>query len=49
MTIKHAKQAKGCHSRQCLFSDFGDADGFQRDYAELRKRFADIDHANSHS
>ncbi|MFG0265039.1 MAG: hypothetical protein ACF8AM_07775 [Rhodopirellula sp. JB055] len=41
--IKHAKLSKGCHSRQCLFCDFGDADGFRSQYATLRERFDDID------
>ncbi|KLU05571.1 hypothetical protein RISK_002203 [Rhodopirellula islandica] len=41
--IKHAKLGKGCHSRQCLFCDFGDADGFRREYATLREQFHDIE------
>ncbi|WDQ14901.1 hypothetical protein [Rhodopirellula sp. P2] len=41
--IKHAKLSKGCHTRQCLFCDFGDADGFRREYATLREQFQDIE------
>ncbi len=34
--IKHAKRAKECHKRQCLFCVFGDAEGFRSDFeAEL--------------
>ena len=41
--IKHARRAKGCHSRQCLFCEYGDADGFQKEFDDLRKNFADLE------
>jgi hypothetical protein len=41
--IKHARRVKGCHSRQCLFCDYGDAEGFRREFDELRQRFSDIE------
>jgi hypothetical protein len=37
--IKHARRAKGCHARQCLFCEYGDAEGFRHEYEELRKQF----------
>ncbi len=40
--IKHAKRAKGCHSRQCLFCEFGDGEAFHRSYEQLRKQFDDL-------
>ena len=41
--IKHASRVKGCHSRQCLFCEYGDAEGFRREFDELRQRFSDIE------
>lgn len=41
--IKHARRAKGCHSRHCMFCEYGDAEGFRREFDELRKNFADIE------
>ena len=40
--IKHARRVKNCHARQCLFCEYGDAEGFRREYESLRKEFADI-------
>jgi hypothetical protein len=41
--IKQAKPMKGCHTRQCLFCDFGDAEVFHREFDELRKQFDDLE------
>ena len=40
--IKHARRAKGCHTRQCLFCQFGDAEGYRRELDRIRKRFSDL-------
>jgi hypothetical protein len=40
--IKHARRVLGCHARQCLFCEYGDADGFRRNVDDLRKRFDDL-------
>jgi hypothetical protein len=40
--IKHAKRAKGCHSRTCMFCEFGDAEDYNENLHELRKRFDDL-------
>lgn len=40
--IKHARRAKGCHSRTCLFCEFGDAEGYAENLQELRKQFHDL-------
>jgi hypothetical protein len=40
--IKHARLPKGCHSRQCMFCEFGDAEGYRRDFASLRRKFDDL-------
>ncbi|SMP66706.1 hypothetical protein SAMN06265222_11031 [Neorhodopirellula lusitana] len=45
--IKHAKHVKGCHKRQCMFCDFGDAEAFRSGYVELRSRFADLEAAEA--
>ena len=39
--IKHARRAKGCHARQCLFCEYGDAEGFRHEYEELRRQFSE--------
>ncbi|QDT02162.1 hypothetical protein K227x_05330 [Rubripirellula lacrimiformis] len=41
--IKHAKHVKGCHARQCLFCEFGDADGYSRSFTSLRTQFSDLE------
>ncbi len=41
--IKHARHVKGCHARQCMFCEYGDAEGFRSEFEELRKNFADIE------
>ena len=40
--IKHARRVKGCHARQCIFCEYGDAEGFRSDFDELRQQFTDI-------
>ena len=40
--IKHARRVKGCHARQCMFCEYGDAEGFRSDFDELRQEFTDI-------
>ncbi len=41
--IKHARNAKGCHSRTCLFCEFGDADGYAENVQTLRNQFQDLE------
>jgi hypothetical protein len=41
--IKHARRLKGCHSRQCMFCEYGDAEGFRREFDELRRHFTDLE------
>ena len=41
--IKHARRAKGCHIRTCLFCEFGDAEGYADNLQELRKQFQDLE------
>lgn len=41
--IKHARRAKGCHSRTCLFCEFGDAQGYAENLKKLRKQFQDLE------
>jgi hypothetical protein len=41
--IKHSRRVKGCHARQCLFCQFGDAEGYRRELDEIRNRFKDVD------
>ena len=40
--IKHARRVKGCHSRQCVFCEYGDAEGFRHEFDNLRKQFKDL-------
>jgi hypothetical protein len=40
--IKHASRVKGCHSRQCVFCEYGDAEGFRDGFDELRNQFKDL-------
>ncbi|QDV45501.1 hypothetical protein Enr13x_53800 [Stieleria neptunia] len=40
--IKHARRVKGCHTRQCLFCRFGDAEGYRHELDRIRKRFTDL-------
>ena len=40
--IKHARRVKGCHSRQCMFCEYGDVGGFRGEFDDLWKRFSDI-------
>ncbi|MCA9485167.1 MAG: hypothetical protein KC553_15660, partial [Nitrospina sp.] len=40
--IKHARRAKGCHSRTCLFCEFGDAQEYAENLQKLRKQFQDL-------
>ncbi len=40
--IKHARRAKGCHARQCMFCEYGDAERFRSDFDELRQQFTDL-------
>ncbi|MCM2369492.1 hypothetical protein [Aporhodopirellula aestuarii] len=41
--IKHARRAKGCHIRTCLFCEFGDAEGYAENLQGLRKQFQDLE------
>lgn len=41
--IKHARRAKGWHSRTCLFCEFGDAEGYVENLQQLRKQFQDLE------
>ena len=41
--IKHSRRVKGCHARQCLFCQFGDAEGYHRELEAIRSRFKDVD------
>lgn len=41
--IKHARQAKGCHLRHCLFSEYGDAAAFRRQCEQVRADFSDVE------
>ena len=46
--IKHARRVKDCHARQCMFCEFGDAEGFRREYESLRQQFSDLgEHAET--
>ncbi|TWU46687.1 hypothetical protein [Rubripirellula reticaptiva] len=40
--IKHARRAKGCHSRTCLFCEFGDAEDYAENLQKLRNEFHDL-------
>ena len=40
--IKHARRPLGCHARQCLFCEYGDADGYRRSIESLRRQFNDL-------
>lgn len=40
--IKHARRPKGCHSRTCMFCEYGDAEDYAARLQELRKQFADV-------
>lgn len=40
--IKHARRVKGCHARQCMFCEFGDAAGFRNEYESLRKQITQL-------
>jgi hypothetical protein len=40
--IKHARRVKGCHARQCMFCEYGDAEGFRREFVELSQQFTDL-------
>ena len=40
--IKHARRVKGCHSRQCLFYKYGDAESLRREFDQMRADFSDI-------
>lgn len=41
--IKHARKVKDCHTRQCLFCEYGDAEGFRHRFDQLRREFEDLD------
>lgn len=41
--IKHARRVKDCHARHCLFCEYGDAEGFRKEYETLRRQFSDIE------
>lgn len=41
--IKHARRAKDCHATQCMFCEYGDAQGFRREYEALRLQLSDTD------
>ncbi|MDA8745143.1 hypothetical protein N9N28_10965 [Rubripirellula amarantea] len=47
--IKHARRAKGCHSRTCLFCEFGDAEGYAENLQSLRQQFHDIETSREES
>lgn len=40
--IKHARKVKDCHARQCLFCEYGDAEGFKQRFDQLRGEFEDL-------
>lgn len=40
--IKHARKVKDCHARQCLFCEYGDAEGFRQRFDQLRGEFEDL-------
>lgn len=41
--IKHAQKLKDCHARQCLYCEYGDAEGFRKRFDQLRNEFSDLD------
>lgn len=45
--IKHAKMAKGCHGRTCVFCEFGDAEGYDQSLRKLRIQFDDLQASDS--
>lgn len=40
--IKHSRRVKGCHARQCLFCEFGDAEAYRRELESIRSKFSDV-------